>query len=128
MTRENLLAPLHRPPYPINSKESSIYTIPQTGQHISKPLLHQLLSVVGTRNSLMGPLRMITAIIHYTLCVNRLYDLYLTSNIDQLVDKKHIKSFFFLLLPVSFLFFLFIYITSSSSYVISVIVLSCHYD
>ena len=38
--RGNPLPP-HGLPLPINSKGSFIYTIPQTGYHIPRPLLHQ---------------------------------------------------------------------------------------
>ena len=41
--RGNLLLP-YGLPFPISSKCSFICTIPQTGQHIPQPLLHQLWS------------------------------------------------------------------------------------
>ena len=46
--------PSHGLLFPINSKGSFICTIPQTGYHIPRPLLH-LCYVAGTRNSSMGP-------------------------------------------------------------------------
>ena len=42
--RENLLPPLHGLLFPISSKSYFICTIPQTGYHIPRSLLHQLLS------------------------------------------------------------------------------------
>ena len=41
--RENLLSP-HGLLFPISSKDSFIYIIPQTGYHIPWPLLHKLWS------------------------------------------------------------------------------------
>ena len=43
--------PPHRLLFPINSKGSFICTIPQTGQHIPQPLLHQSWST-GVQNGL----------------------------------------------------------------------------
>ena len=48
--RGNPLLP-HGLLFSINSKGSFICTIPQTGWHIPRPLVHQ----AGTRNSSMGP-------------------------------------------------------------------------
>ena len=42
--RGNLLPPPHRLLFPINSNGSFIYTIPQTGQHISQPLVQHSLT------------------------------------------------------------------------------------
>ena len=44
--------PSHGLLFPISSKGSVICTIPQTGQHIPRPLLYGALA--GTRNSSMG--------------------------------------------------------------------------
>ena len=46
--------PPHRLLFPINSKGSFIWIIPQTGKHIPQPLLHSRGALAGTRNSSMG--------------------------------------------------------------------------
>ena len=47
--RGNQLLPLYEL-YLINGEDSSIRTIPQKGQHIPQPLLHQLLSTGWNEN------------------------------------------------------------------------------
>ena len=52
--RGNPLPPLHGLLFPISSKGSFICTLPQTGYHIPRHLLHQSCKLAGTRNSLKG--------------------------------------------------------------------------